>query len=127
MKVHNHDGFWNFKALVEDVLEEVTDIQDYSYDLNTTIKLLADIYDVLEEDFPKGIAYRDTENITIEWKKNPISQSMADVFLWCGWDMGVQFAYINEDKILCKVCNTTYKNLLGSLVETLKSLCQLKN
>ena len=59
MKVHNHDGFWNFKALVEDVLEEVTDIQDYSYDL------LADIYDVLEEDFPKGIAYRDTENIPI--------------------------------------------------------------
>ena len=40
MKVHNHDGFWNFKALVEDVLEEVTDIQDYSYYLYLLVFLI---------------------------------------------------------------------------------------
>lgn len=64
---HNHDGFWNYKRLVESILEDVSEIQDYPYNLSTVITMISDAYRALGEDFPEGKSFKNVHNVEVYW------------------------------------------------------------
>ena len=115
---HNHDGFWNFKNLVESILDDVSDIGDYSYHLSDILIMIGEAYRDLKEKFPKGISYKDTENITIEWGSY---QSGTVVYLEDKWVEGIKLQYIIDKGDLTLVSFDNYISPANALSEVLYS------
>lgn len=113
---HNHDGFWNFKNLVESILDDVSDIGDYPYHLSDILIMISEAYRDLKEKFPKGISYKDTENITIEWGSY---QSGTVVYLEDRWVGGIKLIIDKGDLTLVRFDN--YRSLAHALSEILYS------
>lgn len=107
---HNHDGFWNYKKLVESILDDVSDIQDYPYNLPTVMVMISDLYRSLGEDFPEGRSYRDAENVTIYWG----SDLRRQVVLEDRWKGGLKLS-IGSDEVF--ICN--YHRPSEALISTL--------
>ena len=82
---HNNQGFVNYKNLVNSILEDVYEIQDYPYNLSTVIIMISDAYRALGEDFPEGKSYKDTNNVTVCW----LFDSIEKVYLEDRWKGGL--------------------------------------
>lgn len=90
---HNHQGFQNYKDLITQILEEVEDIQDYEYNLSTVITMITKVYDNFDEDFPQGLAYKNPENITIQWEKES-----RIIYLNDDWKEGIKLIFWDIEK-----------------------------
>lgn len=114
-KPHIHQGFWNYKKLVESILDDVSDIQDYPYDLSTVMIMLAEVYDRLGTDFPHGTSFRDTENVSVQWNFG----DLGVVVLEDSWKDGINLTTYTSDWKSKSISLNAYNSFSVALFDTL--------
>jgi|SRR4028118_994542 hypothetical protein len=117
---HNHDGFWNYKKLVESILDDVSDIQDYPYNLSTIIIMISDTYRALSKDFPEGKSHRSIQNVDIYWTFS----SKDEVFLEDMCNGGLRLRKLKFDGELEDVLLYNYHSPSDALIDTLRRTMQ---
>jgi hypothetical protein len=118
---HNHDGFWNYKKLVESILDDVSDIQDYPYNLSTVIVMISDAYRALGRDFPEGKSHISVQNVDIYWTLS----SRNEIFLEdMGRKGGIRLRKLRFDGELEDIPLYSYHNPSDALISTLRQSMQ---
>jgi hypothetical protein len=116
--LHDNQGFTNYKDLVIQILEEVEDLQDYPYNLSKVISMISGAYGGLGEDFPKGLAYKSSDNLCISWSKSP--NTMALVYIDDVPKEGVKLRFLNKGGVLNTVPFYLYDSPDIALFDVLK-------